>query len=265
LASLADSHCHLDFNLFDPDRDAVLERALSSGVERMLNPGVDLASSRSAIELAGRYEPVYVAVGVHPNDALTWDDQTLAELRRLAQHPKVSAIGEIGLDYYRKNTPPDWQRRVFRMQLELAGELGLPVVIHSRESISELLPLLSGWVAELARAGSPLAAHPGVLHSFSADLDSAREAISLGFFIGFTGPVTFPKAHELRQVVTGLPLESILIETDAPFLAPQEHRGERNEPSYVRFVADKIAQLHGRQADEVCAATYENARLLFKW
>jgi TatD DNase family protein len=208
----------------------------------MLNPGVDLASSRSALDLAGRYEPVYVAVGVHPNDALTWDDQTLAELRRLAQHPKVSAIGEIGLEYYRKNTPP-----------------------HSRESISELLPLLSGWVAELARAGSPLAAHPGVLHSFSADLDSAREAISLGFFIGFTGPVTFPKAHELRRVVTGLPLESILIETDAPFLAPQEHRGERNEPSYVRFVADKIAQLHGRQADEVCAATYENARLLFKW
>lgn len=265
MCPLADTHCHLDFNLFDTDREAALERAYESGVVRMLIPGIDLESSRKAISLADHHDALYVAVGIHPNEAHTWDAQSLSELRRLAAHPKVVAVGEIGLDYYRQHSPQDVQRRIFHDQLEVAAELSLPVVIHNREATVDLLPILAAWVAELGRVGSTLSEHPGVLHSYSADLDSARRAVSLGFFLGFTGPITFRKAHDLRQVVAGVSLESILVETDAPFLAPEPHRGRRNEPAYVRLVADKIAELHNISQETAAAVTYANAGKLFRW
>lgn len=269
---LVDTHCHINFDAFDEDREAVLERARQAGVVRILNPGIDLDSSRVAVQLADTYPEIYAAVGVHPNDALTWDDSTLAELRELARHPKVVAIGEIGLDYYWDRTPQGVQHRVFRHQLELAAELGLPVVIHSRNKTrgdnactDDVRQALVEWQAELAEGGSALAKRPGVLHSYSGSEAAARQLVERNFWIGITGPVTFRNAPELQAVVASLPVERLLIETDAPFLTPHPHRGQRNEPAYVRFIADKIGTLHGLSFDTITDITTLGAERLFHW
>lgn len=265
---LVDTHCHLNFDLFDQDRDQVVARARQAGVEYIVNPGVDLETSRSAIQLATKYPEVYAAVGVHPNDINHWDELTLDQIRALAGSPKVVAIGEIGLDYYRDTTPHDLQKQVFRQQLELAAALGLPVIIHSRnaspenrEAILDILEILEAWQAGLDRQKSPL----GVLHSFSADLDAARNAIKLNFLIGITGPVTFRNAPELRSLVQQLSLENLVIETDAPFLTPHPYRGKRNEPGLVKLVAEKLAEIHNLPFDEVALITKNNAGRLFNW
>ena len=260
-----DTHCHLDFSAFDDDRDAVLDRARHAGLQRILNPGVDLPSSRAAITLGDRYEEVYVACGVHPNDALTWNAHTLSELRQLTSHPKVIAIGEIGLDYYRDRAPHDLQKRIFQDQLALAAEINLPVVIHSRQAMRDILQLLADWQSELIRKNSPLAGCPGVLHSYSGDLQEARQAIELNFMIGVTGPVTYQKADDLRQTLSQVPLSSLLIETDAPFLTPHPHRGERNEPAFVRFTALKLAEIHHVTVDTLAEKTTSNSQKLFNW
>jgi len=267
-----DTHCHLDFNRFDSDRSEVLERARTAGLRRILNPGINLGSSRDAIGLAEANPEVYAAVGVHPNDGLSWDETTLEALRELAKYPKVIAIGEIGLDYYRDRASQYVQKMIFREQLELASEMELPVVIHSRNAskrderaTADVLDIISGWHRDLNSSGSKLAERPGVLHSYGGSLDMALEAISLGFWIGVTGPVTFHKADDLRAVVSGLPVESILIETDAPFLTPQPYRGKRNEPAHVRYVAGKIAELHNLSVENFTEITAANAKRLFNW
>jgi TatD DNase family protein len=262
---LADTHCHLDFNSFNEDRDRVIERARQAGVERILNPAIDLDSSRRIVELAETYPELYAAVGVHPNDALTWDENALIALRELAAHPKVIAIGEIGLDYYRDNSPPELQRQIFSEQLDLAGSLGLPVVIHNRQASEDVLELLRSWHRSLMASESALSMRPGVLHSFSAGLAAAERAIELGFSIGFTGPVTFRKAEDVRQAAGSIPLERILIETDAPFLAPEPHRGRRNEPAYVRLVAEKIGEIRSETFSTIAQRTTQNAQRLFGW
>lgn len=262
---LADTHCHLDFDLFTPDREAVIARARQAGVDRILNPGIDLESSRAALELAEKYDIVYAAVGVHPNESTTWDGDTLRTLRELASHPKVVAIGEIGLDYYRDRAPRDLQQKVFQEQLMLAAELSLPVVIHNRQASDDVMEILKEWQVELMGANVLLAEHPGVLHSFSASEQAAHEAIGLNFYIGITGPVTFKNAPDLQQLVAHIPLDRLLIETDAPFLTPHPHRGERNEPAYVRFVAEKIAELHNLPVEMVSNSTSINAGRLFHW
>jgi TatD DNase family protein len=265
VAVLADTHCHLDFGLFDGDREEVVARALASGIDRILNPGIDLVSSKTAVLLADTHPQLYAAVGVHPNDALSWDRNSIQELRRLASHPKVVAIGEIGLDYYRDYTPHDVQRDVFHRQLDLAADLGLPVVIHNRQATDDVLEILSQWQSALLYENISLAERPGVLHSFSAGTGAALEAIGKHFYIGITGPVTFRNAPELRETVSNLSLSSILIETDAPFLTPQPHRGERNEPAYVHFVAEKISEILERPFDIVASTTSANADRLFGW
>ena len=269
---LADTHCHLNFEAFDSDRSEVIARARDVGIKHMLNPGIDLKSSQAAIELADAYPEVFAAVGVHPNDSLTWDDLSLDKLRELAKLPKVVAIGEIGLDYYRDRAPREVQKHVFRQQLSLAAEMSLPVVIHTRnantqdrQAVSDVLDILEEWQAELAASGSGLAERPGVLHSYSADEIAAQQATAINFWIGVTGPVTFRNAVELQSVVASLPLERMLIETDAPFLTPQPHRGQRNEPAYVRLVAEKIAQIHHLPFDQVAGATTASAERLFNW
>lgn len=269
--AITDTHCHLDFNAFDGDRADVLERAQEAGLDRILNPGIDLASSKKALKLAESHDIVYAAVGVHPNDALTFDSSTLKELRSLVGSPgkainrKVAAIGEIGLDYYRDRAPRDLQRQLFRQQLDLAADLGLPVVVHNRQASDDILNMLGEWQAQLSDAGSPLVQRPGVLHSYSDDVDTALKAISLKFYIGFTGPVTFKKAIDLQDVAARLPLTHILVETDAPFLTPHPYRGQRNEPAYVRQVIDKIAVIRNLPFSEVAEATSANARRLFNW
>jgi TatD DNase family protein len=262
VTGLVDTHCHLDFNRFDSDRDEVIRRAAEAGVTCIVVPGVDLPSSRRAVELAEWYEMIYAAVGVHPNDASGFDDETLSALRETLAHPKVVAVGEIGLDYYRDRTPPDFQRRIFRQQLRLATEVGKPVIIHSRESTTDMLAILAEWQDGL---NGPPAARPGVLHSFSATWQDAQAALELGFYLGFSGPITFEKADEMRLVAASAPADKILVETDAPFLTPHPHRGQRNEPAYVRFVAEKLAEVRGKTLKEVALSTSENAAALFGW
>ena len=262
---LTDTHCHLDFDWFDCDRELVIDRAREVGLERLLNPGITLLSSIAAIELAEKYPEVYAAVGVHPNDGLSWDDKTLATLRELASHPKVLAIGEIGLDYYRDRTPKEMQKRIFMEQLDLAADLKMPVVIHCREAMEDMLSILANWQTGLKESDSSLEKFPGVLHSFSGNQSEAEKVRKSNFMIGLTGPVTFQNALELQDLVIRLPLSSILIETDAPFLTPHPFRGKRNEPGRVKLVAEKVAELHQEAYNTVTKITAANAANLFGW
>jgi TatD DNase family protein len=263
--AIIDTHCHLDFHVFDEDREAVLARALAAGVERILNPGIDLVSSRLVVHLAQRYPQVFAAVGVHPNEAMSWEANTYSRLKALATENKVVAIGEIGLDYYRERALQAVQKEAFQAQLDLATEMGLPVIVHNREASTDLLAMLIEWQAELKTAGSSLAERPGVLHSFSADLETARQAIAIGFKIGFTGPVTFRNAQDLQQTAAALPVDCLLTETDAPFLTPHPHRGRRNEPAFVQFVLEKLAALHHLPAARMQETISANAASLFHW
>ena len=231
----------------------------------MLNPGINLGSSQAVVNLSEKYAEVYAAVGVHPNDGLSWDSRTLRRLRELSNHPKIVAVGEIGLDFYRDRTPKELQIRIFIKQLELAAELTLPVIIHSRDAMAEVLEILTDWHKGLVNSHSVLADRPGVLHSFSGDEKFAEQTRMLNFFIGITGPVTFRNAKNLQDLVIRLPLQDLLIETDAPFLTPHPRRGKRNEPSNVKLVAEKIAELHQEAYNTVTEITTANATRLFKW
>jgi TatD DNase family protein len=278
--ALTDTHCHLDLERFDSDRKEVIRRAIEAGLTRILVPGLSVPSSRVVVELAATHAMLYAAVGVHPTEARTWGESTRKELCTILRPSetletfipsKIVAIGEIGLDYYWDTAPHDLQRKILAEQLDLADEVSLPVILHLREAkdathgpcSDDLLELLGKWVTRLKAMKSPLAERPGVLHSFSGDLETARVAIEFGFFIGVTGPVTY--RQERQELIRQLPLERLLIETDSPFLAPYPQRGKRNEPSYVRLIADKIASLHVCSFEEVAARTSENALKLFLW
>jgi TatD DNase family protein len=254
--NLIDTHTHLDFPQFDDDRERVIERAANAGVRAIVDVGTDLASSQAAVALAEAYSQVYAAVGVHPHDAKTLTEEMLEELRALASHPKVVAVGEIGLDFYRDLSPRDKQRRAFQQQLALAREIGKPVIIHDREAHTEVMDILRHWVEGSHKS-------VGVLHCFSGDLVMAQEAIELGFYISIAGPVTFKNARRLRELVRQLPLEKLLVETDCPYLTPQPHRGKRNEPAYVKLVAQEVARIKELSLEEVARITSDNAQALF--
>jgi len=254
---LIDSHCHLNFDAFDDDRPAVLARAVEAGIIAIINPATTLADSRRIIALAEEIPNLYAAIGFHPNDAAACDADSLVALRELAGHPKVVAIGEIGLDYYWDEAPRPVQRRVFEQQLELARTVDKPVIIHQRESAADTMAVLRQWAA----GGD----HPGlVLHSFSGDLPMAQEAVQLGFYIGITGPVTFKNAKHLPEVVTTVPAERLLVETDAPFLSPHPFRGKRNEPARVKLVAEKIAALRQTSVEVLSRQLTQNTVALFR-
>lgn len=249
---LVDSHAHLSFSQFDADRDEVIRRAREAGVAAIIEVGADLESSRAAVALAERHEFIYATVGIHPHDATTLTPAALAELRRLACHPKVVAIGEIGLDYYRDLSPRDAQRRAFEAQLALAAEIGQPrVVIHCREALDDVLAMLRGWNGT------------GVMHSYSGGPGRLDEVLALGFWVSLSGPVTFPRSERLRAVAAAVPLERLLVETDCPYLTPEPYRGRRNEPAYVRYVVEAVARARGLSAEAVAEATAENAQRLF--
>ena len=260
---LTDTHCHLDFDWFDNDREQVIDRAREVGLARLLNPGITLESSEKAIALATKYQEVFAAVGVHPNDGLTWHEQSLNQLRKLISHPKVVAIGEIGLDYYRDRTPKEVQKSIFIEQLNLAAEENLPVVIHCREAMGDMITILTDWKSQIA--ANKMLKFPGVLHSFSGNMEAAKQILDLNFLIGITGPVTFGKSLKLQDLVIRLPMNSILIETDAPFLTPHPYRGKRNEPCRVKLVAEKVAELHQEAYNTVTKITAANAANLFGW
>jgi TatD DNase family protein len=268
---LIDSHAHLDSPEYDRDRPAMLGRARRAGVEIIINPGVDLASSHKAIELSAQEKGIYAAVGVHPHDAAKLDTEASAELRRLANQPRVVAIGEIGLDFYRNLAPCGKQREAFERQLALAAELRLPVIIHQRAAQDDMMAMLRSWVAG-ART-TPTGYHPsGVLHCFSGDMAMAEEAIDLGFYLGIGGPVTFTlrcasgtgkNARSLPAIVRKAPLERLLLETDSPYLAPHPHRGKRNEPAYLALIVQSVALLQDKTPEEVAAATTANGQSFF--
>ncbi|MCL4562669.1 MAG: TatD family hydrolase [Chloroflexi bacterium] len=263
--SLTDTHCHLDFKNFDADRNEVLSRAIAAGVTRIVNPGIDLATSRNAIHLANTLPGVYAAVGVHPNDAAGWNGATPDELRIIIQSPRVCAVGEIGLDYYRDRTPRAIQIEILSRQLEIAAEAGLPVILHSRQSIRDLLAVLEQWQSGLAADRSPLAERPGILHAFEGNLDDAFRAQSYNFLIGVGGPVTFSNANERREIIKAIAIERIVLETDAPFLTPHPFRGQRNEPANIRLIAEQISLLKNIPLSIVAEQTTNNAEIIFGW
>ncbi len=250
---MIDSHCHLDFKQFDGKRSEVIEEALTVGIGTIINIGTDLKSSKFSVELAHKHNSVHAAVGVHPHDASTVNDDLLTEIRELAGDSKVIAIGEIGLDYYRNRSPRDIQRSAFRAQLELAVECDLPIVIHTRESFDDTLDIVREFTSSLKG---------GVFHCFPGDSEQARMVIDLGFNVSFGGVITFPKAG-MAQVASELPLKSIILETDAPFLTPVPHRGETNYPAYVRYVYQKLAELRNLSVEEVEKQVDRNCQKLF--
>ncbi|MEX2260923.1 MAG: TatD family hydrolase [Bryobacteraceae bacterium] len=248
---LVDSHCHLDDEKFAPDFEQVLQRALDAGVERMMaiGTGDGPPDLEAAVRLADAYPFVYATVGVHPHDAAKAQPESFDRLRALLDHPKVLALGEIGLDYHYDFSPRDVQREVFTRQLELAADARKPVVIHTREAWRDTVDLLERHRSTLAG---------GIFHCFSGGAEEAAQALDLGFHLSFAGIVTFPKAENVREAASIAPLDRLLVETDAPYLAPAPHRGKRNEPSFAVHTARCLAEIRGVTAEEIAAATTAN-------
>lgn len=255
-----DAHGHLQLSAFDRDRDAVLERAREAGIAGNVVVGIDGESNRRAVALTERHPDVFAAVGFHPHEAKSFDGEALHLLRELAQAPGVVAIGETGLDFYRNLSPRADQERAFRAQLDLAAELGLPVIIHARQAEKETLAVLRSWTNSHSALARPL----GVLHCFAGSAETARAYIDMGFLISVAGNVTYPNAVHLRAIVAAVPIEHLVIETDCPFLAPQNRRGKRSEPADAVETAKAVAAVKNATFDEVAQATTENARALFR-
>lgn len=252
---LIDSHAHLDDEKFDKDRDEVIKSFKENNLELVINVGADLESSKKAVQLSKEYDSIYAAVGVHPHDASEIDSNTLDVLRELSKEEKVIAIGEIGLDYYYDNSPRDLQKEWFRKQIKLAKDLDLPIVVHSRDASKDVFDIIS----EESEGGKLR----GVIHCFSESVEMAYEYIKLGFYISLGGPVTFKNARVPKQVAKEVPLENLLIETDSPYLTPEPHRGKRNEPKNVRYVAETIANLKEISYERLKKTTNENTKRLF--
>lgn len=262
---LIDSHCHLDMLPAWAEGELTLEeafaeidgavaRAQEAGVEWILNPGSTWAETPAVLTVADRFPNVYAAVGIHPHEADSWDAESYERLECLAQHPKVLAIGETGLDYYYTHGSREAQQRAFAEQIRLARALDLPLIIHTRDAEPETLAIL--------KEEGP---HRGVLHCFTGTMALAEATLELGFHLSFSGVVTFKRSTELREVARHVPLDRLLIETDAPYLAPPPHRGKRNEPAYVVKVAEALAEVHGLPVAEIARITTENARRVFRF
>lgn len=248
---LFDTHAHLDFPHFDGDRDRLIRELREKGVS-VVNVGVDLPSSRASLELARKYPHIFAACGVHPHSARGFSEGTLGELAELLARGAV-AVGECGLDYHRDLSPREDQRYAFRAQLELAVEKGLPVIVHLRGAAEDLVGIL--------REVRP---RQGVVHAFSADRETLMELLELGFHIGIGGPITYRGNAELRALLRDIPLERLVVETDSPYLPPEPHRGRRNDPTKVRVVVEKVAEVLQRSPEEIAEITFENACRLFR-
>jgi TatD DNase family protein len=249
--TLVDCHAHLDFAQFDDDREATVARAWDSGLVGIVNVGTSLASSLASVALAEKHPCVWASAGIHPHDASEIGPAAIRQLANMAQHPKVVAIGEIGLDYYRDLSPRPVQREGFAAQLGLASDLALPVIVHSREAHEEVLDLLSSFQGTV------------VLHSYSAGMRQLTRAMDAGYYISISGPVTFRNAGELREVAGAVDHERLLVETDCPYLTPEPYRGRRNEPAHVRLVAEAVARARCMALHELARATMRNAERAF--
>jgi TatD DNase family protein len=249
---LIDTHAHIQMSEFDADREEALARAKAAGIELMVTVGYHLEASRLAVEAAGRYPQVFASVGIHPHDAKHYDDASERTLRTLAESPRVVAIGEAGLDFYRNRSPRPAQIEAFRRQIHLAKERGLPLIVHDREAHQETMQILKDEQAEVV-----------VLHCFSGDLAMAEEAWARGYYTSIAGPVTYPKNEIFREVVRRARPDRLVLETDCPYLPPQAFRGQRNEPAHLLRTAQEVADLLGMSLDALGHLTSENARRLF--
>ena len=242
---IIDTHAHIDVSDFDEDREAVIERARENGVQYMVNIGCDIESSYRSMELAEQHDFIYATAGIHPHDVKSINGDTYAHLRQLLLHPKVIALGEIGLDFFKNYSPQDVQRTHFRNQIQLAREMNKPIIIHSRDAKEDIIAILSEFYP------NDPTAHSGIFHCFSGDQELAEKALAMGFYISFSGSVTFKKAEALREVAKTIPADRLFAETACPYLPPVPHRGKRNEPAYVNFTAEKLAELRGLKIEDV--------------
>ncbi|MGW6666281.1 MULTISPECIES: TatD family hydrolase [Peribacillus] len=251
---LFDTHVHVNAEQFNEDLEEVIERAKEAGVNNMVVVGFDRPTIIRAMELIEAYDFMYAAIGWHPVDAIDMTEEDLQWIEELSNHPKVVAIGEMGLDYHWDKSPKDVQMEVFRKQIRLAKKVGLPIIIHNREATADIVNILKE--EEASRVG-------GIMHCFSGSAETALECINMNFYISLGGPVTFKNAKKPKEVAAAVPLDRLLIETDCPYLAPHPYRGKRNEPSYVKLVAEQIAQIKQLTIEEVSQVTTENAKKLF--
>jgi len=251
---LFDTHVHLNSKMYEEDLDVVITRAIEADVTRMAVIGFDVPSNVRAIELAEKYDSIYAVVGIHPSDARSATAASWEIIKEQLKHPKVVALGEIGFDYYHDTSFNDIQRVVFERQLEIAKEMNMPIVVHMRDSVEDVYETLK-------EKGQGLG---GVIHCYSGDVDMMHKFLDLGFYIGLDGPVTFKNAHLVHEVAKSVPMERLVIETDGPYLTPAPYRGKRNEPAYVAYVAEKIAELKGMTYEEVCRITTENGLKMYR-
>ena len=249
---LFDTHAHFDDPRFDADRDELLKRLHDEGVENIMNIGASIETSKRSVEIAEKYDFVYSAVGVHPDETHGMTERDIDVLRTLAKRDKVKAIGEIGLDYHYDDADADEQKKWFRRQIELARELDMPIVIHDRDSKGECISILK-----------EMDVHRAVMHCFSGSAETAQELVKMGFMISFTGVLTFKNARRAIEACRAVPIERLMIETDCPYMAPEPHRGERNHSGYVQFVAEKMAEIKGMTYDELSRVTAGNGKRFF--
>ena len=250
---LFDTHAHMDADSFDTDRQELLENLPGRGISLVMNPGCSFDSSLNAIALAEKYDYIYAAVGSHPDVADEVDEALIARYRELCHHPKVKAIGEIGLDYHYEDIPRDIQQRAFRLQMELARELNFPAIVHEREAHEDGLKIVDEFPTV-----------KGVFHCYSGSLEMAKELVKRGWYIGFTGVLTFKNARKAIEVAQNIPLDRIVIETDCPYMAPVPYRGKRNDPGYLIHMAEKLAELRGISTEEAAAITLQNGKRLYR-
>lgn len=251
---LFDTHAHMDDRAFDADRAELLAQLPNAGIQLLMNPGCSLASSEAACALAGQYDYIYAAVGSHPDAADEVNEETIARYRMLiAQNPKVKAIGEIGLDYHYEDIPRDIQQKAFRMQMELAREAGLPVIIHEREAHEDGMKIVEEF-PEVT----------GVFHCYSGSLEMAKVLVKKGWYIGFTGVLTFKNARKAVEVASNLPLDRIVLETDCPYMSPEPFRGKRNDPGRLYRMAERLAEIRGLSVEEIHAVTVKNGKRLYR-
>ncbi len=249
---LFDTHAHLNDPAFDPDREALMAGLAAKGIGYVMNAGCSLQSSRDIVQMAERYPWLYASVGSHPDSADEVNEEVIEEYRRLCRHEKVKAIGEIGLDYYYEDIPRDIQQNAFRMQMALAKELDMPVIVHEREAHDDGMRIVKEFPTVT-----------GVFHCYSGSAEMARQLVKLGWYIGFTGVLTFKNARKAVETAASIPLERIVLETDCPFMAPEPYRGKRNDPGYLIKMAEKLAEIRNLSTEEIIAVTTENAKRLY--
>ncbi|MDP3879766.1 MAG: TatD family hydrolase [Dehalococcoidales bacterium] len=260
--SIVDTHAHLDMDSFNEDRGQVIARALESGVSTIITVGINLDSSRKAIKLAESHREILATTaGFHPHEAGRVTEEDMAELSIIARHSRVVAIGEIGLDFYRNHATREEQIKVLKRQLEIATELDLPVIIHCRQAERDMLPLLRNWASSDRKHQGQTR---GVIHCFNSDGDTARHYLDMGFFISLGGYISYPSARQMFNTIRGIPEDRLVVETDCPFLPPQSHRGQRNEPAYVLATVKTLADIREVTAERVARETTQNAHRLFR-